>query len=115
MEQFSYFIPPNYPETLWPEVDAAIMFRIQDLKTSLEIEQCIVNNRLTYANMSGNRFINWVREILGYAPELLSSLQRSSASFPISFLHRVFCHLMIVRILFLICVIAAAYTLSQLQ
>src|SRR5690606_9262110 len=49
LDEYSYFIPPNYPDHLWPEVDAAIMFKIQALKISLEIDQNIVDKKFQFA------------------------------------------------------------------
>jgi hypothetical protein len=38
LEFYSYYIPPNYPDVMWPAVDAAIMFDIEILKMNLELE-----------------------------------------------------------------------------
>lgn len=41
LEFFSYHIPPNYPDHLWPSVTQKLMFDIEVLKLNLELEQCI--------------------------------------------------------------------------
>lgn len=38
---YSYYIPPNYPDHLWPPVDQKLMFSIEALKMSIDLEQLI--------------------------------------------------------------------------
>lgn len=38
LEFYSYYIPPNYPDVMWPAVDPAVMFDIEILKMNLELE-----------------------------------------------------------------------------
>jgi len=44
MEHYSYYIPPNYPDHLWPTVNNRVMFDIEVLKMNLELEQYVRNN-----------------------------------------------------------------------
>ena len=73
---YSYYIPPNYPDHLWPVVDQKLMFSIEALKMSIDLEQLIRDEDST--------------ELVKIQPDVADFMKRDPASMDIQLLFRLF-------------------------
>jgi hypothetical protein len=73
---YSYYIPPNYPDHLWPAVDQKLMFSIEALKMSIDLEQFIRDEDAS--------------ELVKILPDVADFMKRDPTSVDIAILFRLF-------------------------
>lgn len=73
---YSYYIPPNYPDHLWPPVDQKLMFSIEALKMSIDLEQLIRDEDSA--------------ELIKIVPDVADFMKRDPTSVDIPLLFRLF-------------------------
>jgi WD40 repeat protein len=73
---YSYYIPPNYPDHLWPAVDQKLMFSIEALKMSIDLEQLIRDEDAV--------------ELVKIQPDVADFMKRDPTSVDIPLLFRLF-------------------------
>jgi hypothetical protein len=76
LEFYSYYIPPNYPDHLWPAVDQKLMFSIEALKMSIDLEQLIRDEDAA--------------ELVKIVPEVADFMKRDPSSVDLQLLFRLF-------------------------
>lgn len=76
LDFYSYYIPPNYPDHLWPPVDQKLMFAIEALKMSLDLEQMIRDENAL--------------ELIKIVPDVADFMKRDQTSLDIPLLFRLF-------------------------
>lgn len=72
---YSYYIPPNYADHLWPSTSKNLMFDIENLKLNLELEQYINDNN--------------VKELCQTTTDIIEFLKRDENSIKIELLQQI--------------------------